>query len=147
MTFEYELKTGPISSATVQEIQRLSERVFGNYFETEGDWRFGHMPDMTVFEARSEGALVGFKIGYALTQTRYYSWLGGVVPEYRRDGVAQALLSEQEERVRGVGYLRIRVKSMRKFPGMLALLQTNGYTLVPARGGADSAKLTFEKRL
>ena len=50
--------------------------------------------------------------------------------EARREGVAQALLLEQEQRVVAAGFDRIYVKTRNRFVDMLKLLLDNGYGLV-----------------
>ncbi|RMF09780.1 MAG: GNAT family N-acetyltransferase [Candidatus Neomarinimicrobiota bacterium] len=109
-------------------------------------WGLGRIPELEslpapdVFWSRIEGrpaliltahrqqAVVGVKIGYERYQDgSFYSWLGGVVPEARRQGVASALLREQESWAWQAGYRCIRVKTRPVFPGMIALLHRHGY--------------------
>jgi len=70
MAVSYELIRGPFSGSLTDAIHGLAENVYGTGIDDGGAWRFENMP--------------GFKLGYAHTPTRYYSWLGGVDPEYRR---------------------------------------------------------------
>ena len=72
---------------------------------------------------------VGFKLGYALNDTTFYSWLGGVLPHSRRDGIAQVLLHTQEDWALNHGYQHIEVKTRNCFPAMLIMLIKNGYQL------------------
>lgn len=91
----------PFATSELDDFGRVSEEVF------EGDateewiaslaWRLESMPDVTVFVAEREGKKIGFKAGYATAHTRYYSWLGGVVPYVRRQGVARALMQSQHD--------------------------------------------------
>tara|TARA_R110002126_G_scaffold285314_2_gene435571 strand:- start:5164 stop:5604 length:441 start_codon:yes stop_codon:yes gene_type:complete len=102
-----------------------------------------------ILVAKFEGALIGYKVGYQLTEDTFYSWLGGVIPEHRKQGVATLLLNYQEKWARDSGYKEIKVKSMNRFPGMLKLLILNGYEIV----GVDKSvcgsegKIVFLKRL
>ena len=102
-----------------------------------------------ILVAKLEGALVGYKVGYQLTEETFYSWLGGVIPEHRKHGVATLLLNYQEKWVLNSGYKQIKVKSMNRFPGMLNLLRSNGYEIVGIEesfcGSED--KIVFLKRL
>jgi len=91
--------------------------------------RLSDKQDVLVLLAEHQGELVGFKIGYALDSHRYYSWFGGVSPQGRRLGVAQALLEAQEREVVGKGFKRLEVKSRNRFTGMLCLLLKNGYLI------------------
>lgn len=102
-----------------------------------------------ILVAKFEGALVGYKVGYQLTEDTFYSWLGGVIPEYRKHGVATLLLNYQEKWARNSGYKEIKVKSMNRFPGMLKLLISNGYEIVGVDKGVcgSEGKIVFLKRL
>lgn len=73
---------------------------------------------------------VGFKLGYESAPGEFYSWLGGVVPAYRRDGIAQQRLETQECWARENGYQRLYVKTRNQFRAMLMLLVRNGYQVM-----------------
>ncbi|VEB97895.1 Glutathione transferase fosA [Cedecea lapagei] len=95
------------------------------------------------------GVPAGFKLGYALGETEFYSWLGGVLPEYRRDGVAQALLAAQEKWAVEQGYRTLTVKTRNKFRGMLIMLLKNGYQIVETerKGTPSEYRLRLQKSL
>ena len=80
--------------------------------------------------ALCDGVPAGFKIGYALDDTVFYSWLGGVLPPFRRQGIAQFLLQAQQAWALNQGYHRIEVKTRNSFPAMLMMLIKNGYQLI-----------------
>jgi ribosomal protein S18 acetylase RimI-like enzyme len=63
-----------------------------------------NMPDLSLFQALTSGNLVGFKAVYAVTENRYYSWLGGVHPDFLRRGIATLLMQEQHEWLRQSAY-------------------------------------------
>ncbi len=79
--------------------------------------------------AEQDGCLLGFKIGYQIDQCTFYSWFGGVDPQARGKGVAQALLVAQEQWARAHHYQSITVKSRNQFPAMLRLLIKNNYLI------------------
>lgn len=82
-----------------------------------------------ILIAKDNNRPVAFKVGFEETPTIVYSWLGGVIPGYRRMGLAQQLLEIQETWAESAGYHQIRVKSMNRFPGMLILLIKNAYQI------------------
>ncbi|EPT7002192.1 GNAT family N-acetyltransferase [Cronobacter malonaticus] len=92
---------------------------------------------------------VGFKLGYESAPGEFYSWLGGVVPAYRRDGVAQQLLETQECWARENGYQRLYVKTRNQFRAMLMLLVRNGYEVIglEKKGEVADYRLLLEKTL
>ncbi|MGB7996174.1 MAG: GNAT family N-acetyltransferase [Photobacterium halotolerans] len=100
-----------------------------------------------ILVAEKEGELMGVKIGYSLSETCYYSWLGGVVAEGRHNGVAQALMSTQEAWVKAQGYQELRVKSRNRYPSMLRLLLRNGYQIehMEKKDGIEDYRLHFVK--
>lgn len=98
--------------------------------------------------AEIDNALVGYKLGYWLDDSCFYSWLGGVHPDYRKRGIAKALLHEQERRVGELGVKEIRVKSMNQYRSMLLLLIAQGYAITGVETNAQGKeKIHFSKKL
>ncbi len=95
--------------------------------------------------ASIDGKAVGFKLGYWLDDSCFYSWLGGVLPEHRAHHIAKLLMLEQEKLVQAGGANEIRVKSMNRYRGMMVFLLKQGYDIV----GFDYAKgkIHFSKRI
>ncbi|MGF1686930.1 GNAT family N-acetyltransferase [Photobacterium japonica] len=95
------------------------------------------------------GEAVGVKIGYPLSSQCFYSWLGGVAPAGRQQGVAQALLEAQEAWAITQGYDMLRVKSRNRFAAMLRLLLRNGYQIedIEKKDGIQDFRLHFVKQL
>lgn len=103
-----------------------------------------------ILIASVNGTDVAFKVGYQVSDNEFYSWIGAVLPQYRKLGVAQALLSQQEAWVKKhVGLCYIRVKSMNQFPAMMSLLINNGYQIhgYEDNGNITSSKVLFIKQL
>lgn len=74
---------------------------------------------------------VGCKIAYnRFEDGSYYSWLGGVLPEFRNKGVAQLLNNEMEFFAKEKGYTSIIFKTRNKFKPMLHFAIKNGYHIV-----------------
>ncbi|WP_025898687.1 GNAT family N-acetyltransferase [Sneathiella glossodoripedis] len=98
-----------------------------------------------ILIAVQHGRPIGYKVGYALDEKVFHSWIGGVLPEFRGRGAAQLLLEAQEKHIRLIGYEYIQVKSMNRFPAMLRLLIRNGYEIT----GFDTqtTKISFQKTL
>src|SRR5471030_34262 len=59
--------------------------------------------------AEVDGCPVGFVSGYALSDTLFHCWLGGVLPGFRRRGLARLLWAELEQWARMQGYRKISV--------------------------------------
>jgi hypothetical protein len=60
--------------------------------------------DLLMLLAFLDGEPVGFKIGYGLPKGCYYSAKGGVLVDFRREGVARTLLADMMKRARILNY-------------------------------------------
>ncbi|MUK25805.1 GNAT family N-acetyltransferase [Aliivibrio fischeri] len=102
-----------------------------------------------ILVAVSEGIPVAYKMGYQLSDFEFYSWLGGVVPSARKQGIATQLRVTQEEWAKKHGYEAISVKSMNRYPAMLQLLISSGYHIsgYEDEGSSDNSKIKFLKKL
>lgn len=91
---------------------------------------------------------VGFKIGYTYNETTFYSWVGGVLPTFRRKGIAKKLAELQEDWVKKHRYKTLRTKSMNRFKPMLILNLKNGFDIKQVyTNDSGQTKIIFEKNL
>ena len=91
---------------------------------------------------------VGFKIGYRYNENTFYSWVGGVLPKYRKQGIAKRLAEIQEIVVKEKGYTKLRTKSMNRFKPMLILNLKNGFDIVQVyTNEKGQQKIVFEKKV
>lgn len=102
-----------------------------------------------ILVAKLYGDIVGYKVGYQLSDATFYSWIGGVIPTHRNHGIATLLLKQQEQWAIDAGYKQIKVKSMNRYPHMLKMLISNGYEIIGVEGKATAAepKIVFQKPL
>ncbi|WP_342607159.1 GNAT family N-acetyltransferase [Vibrio tritonius] len=115
--------------------ERLNERLSG-------------IPHLILL-AKIDGQIVGYKVGYQLSSLEFYSWIGGVIPSHRQQGVASELRRYQEQWARTSGYQFITVKSMNEYPNMLRLLIASGYQITDYEAGQTptSGKIVFQREL
>ena len=76
-----------------------------------------------------DGQAAGFKVGYE-REGYFYSWMGGVLPAFRRLGIAKKLAHMQETRVREMGYDSITFKTRNQHKGMLLFALKNGFDII-----------------
>ncbi len=106
--------------------------------------------DLMLLVAHFEGIPAGFKVGYRENRFVYYSAKGGVLPEFRRRGIARFLMEDMAERARERGYLRIAFDTFPNLhPGMTVLAVTEGFRLVKAdyNTAYREYRLRFEQKL
>lgn len=100
--------------------------------------------------ASVDGEPAGFKVGYRESRYVFYSAKGGVLPEYRRGGIARLLLCAMMDEVRPHGYARFAFDTFpNRHPGMTVLALAEGFRLTKADYNAAyrDYRLRFEKAL
>lgn len=93
---------------------------------------------------------VGFKVGYRESRRVFYSAKGGVLPAYRRHGIARLLLDEMLTRIRAKGYQVFAYDTFpNRHPGMAVMGLSLGFRLAHADYNAayQDYRLRFELEL
>jgi ribosomal protein S18 acetylase RimI-like enzyme len=73
---------------------------------------------------------VGFKVGYdRFNNGSFYSWMGGVLPDFRQKGVASLLADLQENWAIINGYNSILLKTRKKHKAMISFSLKRGFTI------------------
>jgi len=96
-----------------------------------------------ILIAYVEGEVAGFKLGYAKHDTEFYSWLGGVLPDFRQLGLAKSMLEYQEKWVAHKGYVTLSVKTRNQFNAMLNMLVSRQYQITAVE--ADQSNISQHK--
>ena len=92
----------------------------------------------------------GFKVGYdRFKDGSFYSWMGGVLPQFRRQRVAYTLADEQEGWVRERGYTVIRLKTWKKHQAMLEFCIQRGFEIIEEipKTPEPESRIWLEKQL
>ena len=100
--------------------------------------------------AEKEGELLGFKVGYQSdTPATFYSWMGGVRPEFRGKGIATALAEEQERWAKAQRFTSVLFKTRNRFPGMIQFGVKRGFKIVDLhpKGGVEDYRIVMHKDL
>ena len=80
--------------------------------------------------AEIDNQSVGFKIGYdRFNDGSFYSWMGGVLPKFRRMGVAYSLANFQEKWAAENGFSSILLKTRQKHDEMIAFSLNRGFII------------------
>ena len=88
------------------------------YGVEEYNLRLKNIPSL-ILVASKGSHLVGFKVGYQReADGSFYSWMGGVLPSYRRLGVADKLADAQDDWAKQKGYTSIKMKTQFRLKAM-----------------------------
>jgi GNAT superfamily N-acetyltransferase len=132
-------------------IRVLRDTIFGAYnhrFATSFDQEIEGRQDVLALIAHLEGNPVGYKVGYRYKPGRYYSWTGGVLPDYRRSGVARRMQQWQHAWCRSRGYKNVQFNSFNKFKPMLLFGLSTGFLPIGIDYRAEKEiSIKFEKDL
>lgn len=81
-----------------------------------------------ILVAKIDNRPAGFKVGYE-RQGYFYSWMGGVHPDFRRCGLALALAEAQEQWAQSQGYDSITFKTRNRLKAMLCFALQRGFDI------------------
>ena len=94
---------------------------------------------------------VGFKVGYDKFQdgNNFYTWMGGVLPEFRKKGIADALAQYQEWWIKDQGYENVILKTRNQHRGMLIFALKNDFKIIDieSRKNIDEHRILLKKKL
>jgi GNAT superfamily N-acetyltransferase len=92
---------------------------------------------------------VGFFLGFELKPTVFFAWFYGVLPEYRRMGIASRLMESVHDWAREQGYEFLRFECHNQHRPMLHLAIAKEYDIVGMRWDSDRGEnlVIFEKLL
>lgn len=137
-----------ITDAHIENIAMVVEKAFG---EWDGDWFYSKFKNHTRFHlvtAFVDGKAVGFKMGYEHDKYEFYSWLGGVVPEFRGLGIASDLMTAQHNWCRQQGYRKVQTKTQNRFREMFILNLKHGFNVIGCHESDEGGfKIVLEKKL
>lgn len=144
--FTYQLIEDKPSSELLEIILALYKTVFDDYKLDFFKERIHQKEDFVIALCYSDLNLVGFKIGYKYNDSTFYSWVGGVLPSFRQNGIAKKLAQLQLKKVLEKGYTRLRTKSTNRFKPMMILNLKNGFDIIQVyTNDSGQTKIVFEK--
>ncbi len=120
-----------IRPGTIEEVVALSQQIpefNAPYGEDEYRQRLTGTRHLIQI-AEVEGEPAGFKVGYQLAPDVFYSWMGGILPDFRALGLARQMLQAQEAWAAEQGYHSLKVKSRNRYATMVAMLLRHGYQI------------------
>lgn len=103
-----------------------------------------------ILVAEKHQEVIGFKIGYdRYRDGSFYTWLGGVLPVHRKDGIASRLAIEQENWALKMGFQSIVLKTRNSFRNMLIFALRNGFLIenIEIKENIDDNRIILRKNL
>lgn len=142
------IRVGTIAEcvAISQQIPEFSDRI---YNEKVYETRLFNTKSLLLV-ALAEGTPVGFKVGYQRDYDgSFYTWMGGVLPDYRKLHIAQQLAEVQEAWAIKAGFNAIVLKTRNCFRGMLIFALKNGFYIenVEQKEVIEDYRIILRKKL
>ncbi|SHL69212.1 GNAT family N-acetyltransferase [Hymenobacter psychrotolerans] len=138
------------AEADQQLLTELLHRIFSDTpaaeWHTDLHYQQQHQPVQAWLAFDGEG-LIGCKLGYERKPGHYYSWLGGVHPDHRGQGIAAELMRRQHAWCQEQGYYRIRTQTYNRWRAMLLLNLRHGFDIIGTVQGARGLTIVLEKEL
>ena len=127
-------------------IQVVHQAVFGGDVLKEG--KLQDKANLLAVVAVEHGRVAGFKLGYEQPDGVFYSWLGGVHPDFQRQGIAAQCMIVQHEWCKQKGYHRVRTYGRNEKKAMLLVNLKAGFDIVSTFVDEKGRhKIVFEKVL
>ena len=137
----------PQEGSLLSQVGELNAAEFGavdQYFSE----RVKNREDLLLTVATAGDRVIGYKMGYRDESDRFYSWLGTVHADYRRQGVASKLMEWQHAWCKEHGYQTIRTKTKNKWRSMLLLNIKSGFDVIGTyTDDKGEPKIILEKKL
>ncbi|NVK50842.1 MAG: GNAT family N-acetyltransferase [Cyclobacteriaceae bacterium] len=141
-----------IREASLEELYRVHQEIPEFPGKASLDFykeRLKHRLNLALV-AEHNGELVGFKVGYQSDiPDTFYSWMGGIKPEFRKIGIANALADFQENWAREKGFKAVFLKTRNRFPAMIAFALKQGFKIMEVipKGGVEDYRIVMLKQL
>lgn len=92
----------------------------------------------SILTAELNDQLIGFKVGYdRFKDGSFYSWMGGILPNNRQNGVASALADYQESWAIKNRYKSIKLKTRNKYEAMISFAIDRGFDIIDSETNED----------
>src|SRR5687768_14727082 len=127
----FEIVEGERALALADEILGLCHVLFPDFVDAYLTDRLPQISGGAVVAARGpDGGLLGFKLGYERGEGVFYSWLGGIHPSLRRQGVGRRLMQLQHDWARERGYAYVETRTRTANNAMIILNLQSGFQIV-----------------
>lgn len=150
MIIRYELTDGLPAESQQTALLDLLTCLFDNQSRTELLAELTYQQTQSgiqVLTAWADEQVVGCKLGYVRKPGHYYSWLGGVHPDFRGRGIATELMRRQHDWCRQNHYQTLRTHTYNQWRNMLILNLKHGFDIIGTVQGKHGLTIVLEKRV
>lgn len=113
-----------------EDVLEIYPQIFESFNAEKIISKFNYHSQFLILMAYFNEQPAGFKIGYGQDSELFYSWTGGVHPNFRKRGIAEALMQKQHEWCRKKNYKVIETRTRNKFPEMINLNLKHQFQIV-----------------
>ncbi|MDW3211602.1 MAG: GNAT family N-acetyltransferase [Reichenbachiella sp.] len=141
-----------VRKGSIEEVVRLSNEIpeFDNPHDKEVYEDRLKSKKHLIAIAQVEGELAGFKVGYdKLGNSSFYTWMGGVLPKFRKMGVAKVLADFQEQYAIEEGFDSVILKTRNRHKNMLHFALKSGFEIIEVEPRVESSenRILLKKQL
>jgi GNAT superfamily N-acetyltransferase len=146
MPIRYERWQGEVADAA-EPLLALCRSVFPDFSEPYLLDRLPRLNDPMLWLAVDDGGWKGFKLGYRRGGALFYSWLGGVAPELRGQGVASELMRLQHADAAAAGYRFVETRTRAANNLMILLNLRHGFHVAGFETDAHAIGVVIQRRV
>ncbi|GGR01245.1 GNAT family N-acetyltransferase [Deinococcus ruber] len=143
-----DLLTGEAALAFIPNLIPLAVAVFDDDDFVTLPADAAEKPGLMLLVAFGGTELRGFKMGYRRSEKNFYSWLGGVLPAARGQGIARRLMDAQHVWATEQGYTYVSTETFNRYRPMLLLNIQSGFDVVGTQTTpSGEARIVLRKML
>jgi len=139
-----------IVSGTLETVVAISQKIpeFHNPHNLLTYQQRLHQVPHIVLVAYVADTPAGFKVGYE-RDGYFYSWMGAILPAYRRLGLARKLAEKQEAWAKENGYPHVTFKTRNRLKPMLLFAISRGFDIIEIQPKAtiEEYRIILRKKL
>lgn len=139
-----------IAEASLEEVVAISKEIT-EFQDPHGleeyQKRLDGVPHLVLI-AYVNNEAAGFKVGYERTGY-FYSWMGAILPQFRRLGLAKKLAEAQETWAKNQGYPHVTFKTRNRLKPMLLFAIGRGFNIIDVqpREEIEEYRIVLRKKL
>jgi predicted adenylyl cyclase CyaB len=139
-----------IKEGTIEQSVELSKLIpeFDDPYPKEEYEKHFSKTQYLILIAFYKNKPVGFKAGYEIDGA-FYSWMGGVLPNFRNKHIAKKLAEKQQEWTKQNGFTKIKLKTKNKHKAMLLFALSDGFIITgfEEKENMNESNIILEKEL